>query len=359
MKKLKVDGMVNGDGLDFYIRTIKEHPILSEGEIVELANRYRNNGDEKAREKLILHNLGLVFPVAKKYYRPEISFWDLIQSGNKGLMLAADKFNPEICPNFISYAGRGIRSEIIKFIISVRDPVKLKSSDKENRRLVHRARKQLLVILQRDPTVEEVIEKIELDYKKRLDYFIVSDFLNGNERESFSIDDANDRFGTGSINPAEKLADTQSIDPKTIMAAKEALKEKIERLIGLVSILNAISEIKPRNVEIFKMYYLYSAQNDLQLTSFESIARQYGLTRSRIEQIDNKIWITIRRSFPNFKMGKYELKRLIADIQTISVMLGEEIDLISIVNSKDVPVLSRYLVRVVRRGRKKGMSPGE
>src|SRR3989344_3179175 len=84
-------------GIKSYLIYISKYPRLTTEEEVELANRYRKEGDMSAREKLINHNLRLVVYVAKnpKYTNRGLSFLDLIQEGNKGLIRAIDKYDPE------------------------------------------------------------------------------------------------------------------------------------------------------------------------------------------------------------------------------------------------------------------------
>ena len=109
--------IVNFDeNLGDYIKKISKYPVLSTSEEKELANLIKK-GDSEAKKKLVQSNLRLVFNVAKKsIHTTTLSFCDLIQEGNLGLMAAVDKFNPKLGYKFSTYAVWWIKQAMFKAI---------------------------------------------------------------------------------------------------------------------------------------------------------------------------------------------------------------------------------------------------
>ena len=101
--------------LDSYIVEVNKHPLQTVEEQTELAHRIKE-GDEEALAQLITGNLRFVVSVAKQYQHRGKSMEDLIEAGNKGLELAAKKFNPQRGFKFIAYAVWFIRASILAFL---------------------------------------------------------------------------------------------------------------------------------------------------------------------------------------------------------------------------------------------------
>lgn len=94
---------------------IKENPLLTKRQEIELSRKAKL-GDEKARKKLIESNYRLVLSISKKYYRPGLSFEDIVQESSIGLMKAVDKFDPELGFKFSTYACWWIKQAALQFI---------------------------------------------------------------------------------------------------------------------------------------------------------------------------------------------------------------------------------------------------
>lgn len=104
---------------NLYFKEIKDFPVLSKEEQLQLFLDYKQNNNEKAREKLINCNLKLVLTVAKKMMTNlrHVSFMDLVQEGNAGLVKAVEKFNPDKDVKFSSYARWWIKESIVFFLL--------------------------------------------------------------------------------------------------------------------------------------------------------------------------------------------------------------------------------------------------
>jgi len=102
--------------VNMYLKDISKYPLLTEQEETELLSKAKN-GDEKAKEKLIVSNLRFIISIAKQYQNKGVEFSDLISAGNMGLMRAISHFDDSYNCKFISYAVWWIRDSILKEIL--------------------------------------------------------------------------------------------------------------------------------------------------------------------------------------------------------------------------------------------------
>jgi RNA polymerase primary sigma factor len=142
-----------------YLRQIGRGRLLTHEEEIDLGRRIRE-GDEAARSKLIEKNLRLVIPVAKKYRGMGLPFGDLIQEGNIGLTRAADKFDPEKGFRFSTYATWWIRQAVQRAVADKGRTIRVPVPMTEKIRKMARTYNELSVELEREPTDEEVVEKL-------------------------------------------------------------------------------------------------------------------------------------------------------------------------------------------------------
>lgn len=113
------------DNIDRYVAEISRYPLLSREEELELAYRYRDQGDLASAHQLVVSNLRFVVKIAHQYRAYGFSLIDLIQEGNIGLMVAVKKFDPTKGYRLISYAVWWIRAQIRSFIVRSWSLVKL------------------------------------------------------------------------------------------------------------------------------------------------------------------------------------------------------------------------------------------
>jgi RNA polymerase primary sigma factor len=145
-----------------YLRQIGRGRLLTHEEEIDLGRR-TGEGDKAARSKLVEKNLRLVIPIAKKYRGMGLPFGDLIQEGNIGLMRAADKFDPEKGFRFSTYATWWIRQAVQRAVADKGRTIRVPVHMGEKIRKMARTYNELSAQLQREPTDEEVAERLSWD----------------------------------------------------------------------------------------------------------------------------------------------------------------------------------------------------
>src|SRR3954463_7174124 len=148
------------NSLGKYLSQIGREKLLTHEEEIELGRKARE-GDETARSKLIEKNLRLVIPVAKKYRGMGPAFGELIQEGNLGLMRAVDKFDPEKGFRFSTYATWWVRQAVQRAVADKGRTIRVPVHMTEKIRKMARTYNDLSAEFEREPTDEEVAERLE------------------------------------------------------------------------------------------------------------------------------------------------------------------------------------------------------
>ena len=264
-KILEQEGLSIDDPVRQYLKEIGRIPLLdSEGER-ELAEAMLN-GDEDAKTKLVESNLRLVVSIAKKYLGRGMYFLDLIQEGNLGLMKAVEKFDYTKGYKFSTYATWWIRQAITRAIADQARTIRIPVHMVETIHKVTKYSRQMLQELGREPTAEEIGDKIGMSADRVREILKISqdpvslETPIGEEEDSHLGD-----FIPDDDTPAPADA-----------AASTILREVIER---------ELHTLTPREEHVIKLRFgLYDGRP----RTLEEVGKEFEITRERIRQIEAK-----------------------------------------------------------------------
>jgi RNA polymerase primary sigma factor len=153
-KELKTPELLAG-----YLKKIGRGRLLTHQEEISLSRR-ACAGDQRARKRLVERNLRLVVSVAKRYRGMGLPFEDLIQEGNLGLLRAVEKFDPELGHRFSTYATWWIRQSIGRALADKDRAIRIPAHMGDKIRRITRTSNELSAELEREPTDEEVAERL-------------------------------------------------------------------------------------------------------------------------------------------------------------------------------------------------------
>lgn len=247
-----------------YLKSIRNIPLLSEEDEYKIAIAAAN-GDENARQTMITSNLRLVVKVAKTYIgrSSNLSFLDLIQEGNMGLMRATEKFDAEKGFRFSTYATYWIKQAISKAIIDQSRAVRLPAHIINELNKFNKAIRDLSQQYGRTPSDKELAEYLNVSVKKISEYYTIS-------KEPCSLDVTIDED-----------EDTAMID---LIADENATKfmdiDDLSVRDTIYSVLNTLSERERRIIEL-RFGFTDGRQHTL-----EEVGKEFNLTKERIRQLE-------------------------------------------------------------------------
>lgn len=264
LSSLKTSG--SADPVRMYLKEIGRIPLLSREEEIRLAQR-AEGGDIKAKEKLTSSNLRLVVSIAKKYIGRGMTFLDLIQEGNKGLIRAVEKYDWTKGFKFSTYATWWIRQAITRAIADQARTIRIPVHMVETINKLMRTSRKLMQDLGREPTPEEIGKVMDLDPEKVREILKVSQ--NTTSLES-PVGDGEDDSILGDF-----IADDKQTTPYD-STSQHMLTENIRE------VLSALSD---REARVLEMRFGLEGGKPMTL---EEVGRKFGVTRERIRQIEAK-----------------------------------------------------------------------
>ncbi|MGM0414751.1 MAG: RNA polymerase sigma factor RpoD [Bacillota bacterium] len=280
-----------GAGIDdpvrVYLKEMGKVDLLTKEEEVELAQRIEA-GDDQARQELTEANLRLVVSIAKKYVGQGMSFLDLIQEGNKGLMKAVEKFDYTKGYKFSTYATWWIRQSITRSLADQARTIRIPVHMVETMNKLKRVEKRLNKELDREPTPEEIGEEMDMDPEKVLEVKKLT--IN---QQPASLDTP---IGEENDSQLKDFIEDQDSPSPDILASSELLKDQLD------NVLDTLTDREKRVIEL-----RYGLEDGRQRT-LEEVGTEFGVTRERIRQIQAKALRKLRHPTRSKELKGY-LKR--------------------------------------------------
>ena len=270
------------DPVKVYLKEIGRVPLLTSEEEIELAMRISEN-DQEAKKRLSEANLRLVVSIAKRYVGRGMQFLDLIQEGNLGLIKAVDKFDYTKGFKFSTYATWWIRQAITRAIADQARTIRIPVHMVETINKVKKTNSQLLHENGRDPTAEEIAEKLDMPVERVREILRVAQEPVSLETPIGEEEDSH----LGDFIPDD---DAQApVDAASMALMREQLAEVLKTLT-------------PREARVLSLRYGLEDGNPKTL---EEVGKEFEVTRERIRQIEAKALRKLRHPSRSKKLRDF------------------------------------------------------
>jgi len=260
-----LDSRAISDPVRMYLREIGRIPLLTRDQEIDLAQK-TEAGDMRAKDRLTSANLRLVVSIAKKYIGRGMSFLDLIQEGNKGLIRAVEKYQWKKGFKFSTYATWWIRQAITRAIADQARTIRIPVHMVETINKLIRVSRKLMQTLGREPLPEEIAEVMEITPDKVREILKISQKTTSLETP---IGDDEDSY------LGDFIEDTKQASPYEL-TTQRLLRENIEEVL---------SGLSDRESKVLEMRFGLRGAKPMTL---EEVGREFGVTRERIRQIEAK-----------------------------------------------------------------------
>jgi len=281
-KKKKITENRTKQSIEKYLEEIGGYSPLPPDQEVELA-KLIHKGQYQALDKLVKANLRFVISVAKEYQGQGLPLQDLISEGNLGLIKAAQRFDETRGFKFISYAVWWIRQSILQALAEQSRVVRLPLNRVGAINKIGRALEQLEKAFGREPSMEEIADKMEMTA------YEVADVLKTSARH-LSLDEP---FKEEEGNSLLDVLESDRYAPPDDSLMQESLQVEIDKVL---------STLKPREAEIIRLYFGLDGDRPLTL---EEIGEHFKLTRERVRQIKEKALRRLRHRSRLEPLRKY------------------------------------------------------
>ncbi len=270
------------DPVRMYLKEIGKVPLLSADEEVELAKKMEL-GDEAAKKRLAEANLRLVVSIAKKYVGRGMLFLDLIQEGNLGLIKAVEKFDYRKGYKFSTYATWWIRQAITRAIADQARTIRIPVHMVETINKLIRVSRQLLQELGREPSPEEIAEKMELPVSRVREIIKVS-------QEPVSLET---HIGEEEDSHLGDFIQDDNVPSPADAASFALMKEQLSE------VLTTLTE---REQKVLRLRF---GLDDGRGRTLEEVGKEFNVTRERIRQIEAKALRKLRHPSRSKKLKDY------------------------------------------------------
>lgn len=270
------------DHVRMYLKEIGRVPLLTPEEEIELAERIEKN-DEAAKRRLIEANLRLVVSIAKRYIGRGLSFLDLIQEGNLGLIKAVEKFDYRKGFKFSTYATWWIRQAITRAIADQARTIRVPVHMVETINKLGRVNRQLVQELGREPTIEELAEGMGMTPDKIREIIKVAQEPVSLETPIGEEDDSH---------LGDFIQDEDALAPAEAASA-QLLREQLE---------HSLDTLTPREEKVLRLRF---GLDDGRARTLEEVGQIFGVTRERIRQIEAKALRKLRHPSRSKRLKDY------------------------------------------------------
>lgn len=271
------------DSVKIYLQQIGKIPLLSAEQELDIAKKIFDEHDEFAKDLLVNANLRLVVSVAKKYIGRGLSFLDLIQEGNVGLIKAAGRFDYTKGYKFSTYATWWIQQAITRAIADKARIIRLPIHMIESLGKIRRATLDLTTELGHTPSKQEIAYRLGIPVSKLNQIIKSAQSTVSMETPATSSED--------SSKIADFIVDEDSISPDN-RVTQENLFDDIRKMLSQLS-------PKERDVLILR----YGLDNNGMKKTLDEIGTQYGVSRERIRQIENRAISKLKKLCKNKKLS--------------------------------------------------------
>ena len=260
-----LEGVGTEDPVRMYLKEIGTVPLLTAEEEMELARR-KQAGDEKAKKKLIEANLRLVVSIAKRYTGRGMSFLDLVQEGNLGLIKGVEKFDPEKGFKLSTYATWWIRQSVTRALADQARTIRVPVHMVETINKMSKMQRKLTLELGYEPSVAELAKALDMTEEKVMEIMQIA-------REPASLETPIGEEGDSNL--GDFVADNNVLTPEDNVESV-MLREHIEALLG---------DLKERERQVIVLRF---GLEDGHPRTLEEVGREFKVTRERIRQIEAK-----------------------------------------------------------------------
>ena len=277
------DSSVNmASGVNMYLKEIGKIPLLTKDEEIKYFTEYCKTRDPELKNFLSESNLRLVVSVAKKYQNRGLNILDLIQEGNIGLLKAIDKFDPEKGFKFSTYAQWWIRQSVTRAIADQGKTIRIPVHMVETINKMSRVSRELKEKLDREPTDEEIRKAMDLS-KDAYEQVLRAKFISEPDSLDQFVRDDDKESTKGDFMSQNGAEEIYEVPEKT---EEHVIFQRIMEISGLKE--------REKQVILERTGFISGRPKTL-----EAIAKEWGVTRERIRQIESKAIYKMRK--PKYK----------------------------------------------------------
>ena len=260
-----LEGIGTEDPVRMYLEEIGTVPLLTADEELLLAQR-KADGDESAKERLIEANLRLVVSIAKRYTGRGMSFLDLVQEGNLGLIKGVEKFDYTKGYKLSTYATWWIRQSVTRALADQARTIRVPVHMVETINKMSKMQRKLTLELGYEPSVTELAEALDMSEDKVMEIMQIAREPASLETPIGEEDDSN---------LGDFVADNNVVTPEGNVESV-MLREHIDALLG---------DLKERERQVIVLRF---GLEDGHPRTLEEVGREFNVTRERIRQIEAK-----------------------------------------------------------------------